>query len=215
MGNQPYRKLISKRPVTPAMLDDFPDQIQIPLKFAFHVFTHETTALTQLDLEAGSEVRLHLEPRQVHAYETFEARSAIFLFHDGCVKPQIDIMHLRLENRNEKVFLILEVQVYRSGRDSRFTRYLGDLGLKEALMGKYLDGRVEDPEAFVVCFEAHGKSPENGSKSYNGPIEFEWKAQRIFERQMRKERPQERRDGNRSLGVAPWRLRRTSGFYNE
>jgi len=172
MGNQPYRKLISKRPVTPAELDDFPDQIQIPLQFAFHIFTHETTALTQLDLEAGSKVRLRLKPHQVHAYETFEARSAIFLFYDRCMKLQIDIMHLHLEDRNEKVFLILEVQVYRSGRDSRFAGYLGDFGLKESLMGKYLDRRVKNPEAFVVSFEAHRKSPENGSKSYRGPIKF-------------------------------------------
>ena len=68
------------------------------------------------------------------------------------MKLRIDILHPHLENRNEKVFLILEVQVYRSRRDSRFTGYLGDLGVKEALMGKYLDGCVEDTEAFVVVF---------------------------------------------------------------
>src|SRR5208337_604707 len=101
MRNQPYRKLISKRSITPAVLDDFPDQIQIPLKFAFDVFTHEPAALTQLDLEAGSQVGLPLEPCQVHAHETFKARSAIPLFNDGRAILRIDVLHLLLKNRNE------------------------------------------------------------------------------------------------------------------
>jgi len=186
MRNQPYRKLISKRPITPAVLDDFHDQIQISLKFGFDVFTHETAALTQLDLEAGSQVRLPLEPLQVHAYETFKARSAILLFNDGRAKLRIDIPHPHLENRNEKVFLILEVQVYRSGRDSSFTGYLGDLGPKEALMRKYLDGCVEYSEAFIAIFQAHGKSSGNNLRNHNGPLKVEWEAQMVFERQMRK-----------------------------
>jgi hypothetical protein len=73
-------------------------------------------------------------------------------FFNRFAKPVKNLFGFIPKELNQDIVLVFEVQINGSIRDTRFFGNLGDGRLKESLLGKYLDGRLENPMILIVEF---------------------------------------------------------------
>jgi hypothetical protein len=135
-----------------ALFYDFPKKIKIGLEVYLRVGTHEMTALAELKLKNGGKIwmLLHFKEVQVNQLPKF-AHSLIF--PTQLQTKQLDeFLNFLLENADQKIVLILEVEVDRACRHASLSGHSSYCRLVIATLSEGAYGSIHDPVALIVAF---------------------------------------------------------------
>jgi hypothetical protein len=131
--------------------DDAAEQAQKIRELRVLVLLHELARLAELDRQHLGGSGLVGDQLQVAPDERAQLRQRRLLLRDLRAQLVVDLVHPRLEQRDQQVVLVLEVEVDRAVGDPGVLRDLRHPRGEKPALGEHALGGLQDPLALVAA----------------------------------------------------------------